>query len=254
MFLYLVQFLLHLLTNLNGVGTCLLGNNQTNGLTTVGFLIQSQVFDGVLDGSDIADEDLLSFRRHGDHKVLNLAGLDILGAHLHLVLLLWHFDCTGGEVEVVGLHHLSYLLDGQSVRIQFLLVDIDIYIAVRCTGKGYITNSVHLVKLRNDFVIEDFIQSRVGLVCRDRVLGNRHSGSRELEDHRRTAVVRQVRLGHIHIRADIVHRLVHVGTPFEFEHDHGHIILRLRGDMLEVVHRSEGVLHVLGHVGLHLGR
>ena len=69
-------------------------------------------------------------RGHGDHEVSDLGGLDILGADLHLVLLGRHLNRTGGEVEVVGRDDVSHLLDGESVGVEFLLVDIDVDISV----------------------------------------------------------------------------------------------------------------------------
>ena len=169
-------------------------------------------------------------------------------------MLLRHLDRTGREVEVIRCNNITDLLQRDTIGIEFLLVDIDIHVSVRRTGEREVTDTVHLVKLRDDLIVEDLIQTRVGLVCRDGVHTYRHGGRRELEDHRRSAVVRQVVLGHIDERTHIIHCLVHVRTPFQLKSDHGEVILTLRCDMFEVVHRGEGVLHVLGDVRLDLGR
>ena len=96
LFLYLRQFGPYVPAYLYGVSPGLLGNNETHRLTSVGFLVQREVFDGIFDGSNIAHKDLLSLRCHSHHEVLYLGGLYILGAHLHLVLLFRHLDSTGG--------------------------------------------------------------------------------------------------------------------------------------------------------------
>ena len=191
-------------------------------------------------------------RRHGDHKIRYLRRLDVLRTNLHLVLLLRHLDRSRREVQVIRRNYIAHLLNRQTIRIQFLLVDIDIDVAVRRTRKGDISDTVHLVELRNDLVIKDLIQTCVGLVGRDRVLRNRHSGRREFEDHWRSAVVRQVRFGHIDIRPHVVDGFVHISAPLQLEHHHGHIILTLRSNMLEVIDRGKGVLHELRHVRFHL--
>ena len=94
LFLNTLQLFLDVLTDLDGVGTGLLGDDKTYGFASVGFLVEREVLDGILDGCDIADEDLLSLRGHGDHEVGDLGGLDILGADLHLVLLSRHLNRT----------------------------------------------------------------------------------------------------------------------------------------------------------------
>ena len=253
LFLNAVQLFAHIAADLYRVGTRLLGDDEADSLTTVRLLVQRQILDRILDGRNVTNEHLLTLRGHRYHQILDLARLDILGTHLHLVLFLRHLDRTGGEVKVVRRNDVSYLLQCQTVRVQFLLVDVNIHIAVRGTGKRDVSDSVHLVELRNDLIVEDLVQARIGLIGRNGVLRNRHCGSGQFEDHRRTAVIRQVGFGHIHIRPHIVHRLVHVSTPLQLQHYHGHVILGLRSDMLEVINRGQSILHDLGHIGLHLG-
>ena len=190
MLLNLIQLLAHVAAYLYGVGAGLLGDDEPDCLTAVRFLIKREVLDRILDGGDIANEDLLSGRGHRDHQILYLRTLDVLGAHLHLVLLLRHFDRTRREVEVIRRNDITHLLKRQAVGIQFLLVDINIDITVRRSRKGYVSYSVHLVELRDDLVVHDLVQSGVGLIGRDRILRYRHGRGRELEDHRRSAVVR----------------------------------------------------------------
>ena len=252
LFLDFRQLVTDIFTYLHGIGTCLLGDDQTNGFAAVGLLIQRQILDGILYGSNIADEDLLSLRSHGYHQVLYLRTLQILRTYLHLVLLLRHLDRTGGQVQVIGGHYLPHLLQRQTVSIQFLLVYIDIDIAIRCTRKGDITDTVHLVQLRNHLIIEDLIQTRIGLICRNRILTNRHRRGGEFEDYRFGTIIRQVIRRHIHERTHIVHRLIHVGAPLQLQCHHRDIILTLRSDMFQVVNGGQGVLHDLRHVRLHL--
>ena len=251
--MYFRQFLTYVAADLNGIGSCLFGNNQTDGFTPIGFLSRRKILDSILDRSYITDENLLSLRCHSYHQILYLGGLQVLRTNLHLVLLLRHLDGTGGEVEVIRRNDLTYLLQRDTIGIEFLLVDIDIYISVRRTVEREVTDTVHLVELRDDLVIEDLVQTRVGLVCRDGVHTYRHRGRRELEDHRRTAVVRQIRLRHIDVRTHIVNRLVHVSAPLQLQFDHRDIILTLRSDVFEVIDGGQGILHDLRHVGLHLG-
>ena len=143
------------------------------------------------------------------------------------------------------------LLERQPVGIEFLLVDIDVYIPIRRTGEGDVAYTIDLVELRDNLVVEDLVESGVGLISRDRILRHRHGTCGEFEDHRRAAVVRQVVLGHIDERTNVVHRLVHVTTPLQLQHNHRQVVFRLRSDMLEVIDGCQGVLHDLRHVRLH---
>ncbi len=174
MFLDLRQLFTHLTAYLHRVGTGLLGDDQTNGFAAVGLIIEREVLDGILDGSDVANEDLLALRGHSDHEVLYLRGLDIFGPNLHLVLLLRHLDRTRREVQVIRRNDLPHLLQRDAVRIQFLLVDIDIHIPVRRTREGDITDTVNMVQLRYYLVVENLIQTRVGLVSGNGIHGYRH--------------------------------------------------------------------------------
>ena len=254
LFLYLRQCCTHVAADLHGVSTCLLGDDQTHRLTAIGLLVQGEVLDGILDRRYIADEDLLTLRRHSYHEVLDLGGLDVLRTHLHLVLLLRHLDRTRREVEVVRRNDLPHLLQGYAVGIEFLLVDIDIDIAFRRTREGDISDTVNMVQLRHHLVVEDLVQTRIRLIRRDGVLADRHRTRGEFEDHRLGAVVRQVVRRHIDERTHVVHRLFHVTTPLQLQRHHGDIILGLRSDVFEVIDGGQGVLHDLRHVGLHLAR
>ena len=92
--LNLCQLFAYIVADLHGVGTGLLGDDQTHGLASVGLLVQAQILDSILDGGNVTDEDLLSLRGHGNHQILNLRALDVLASHLHLILLLRHLDGT----------------------------------------------------------------------------------------------------------------------------------------------------------------
>ena len=106
--------------------------------------------------------------------------------------------------------------------------------------------------MRNNLVVEQFVERRIGLLGRHCVLDDRHHGGGKLDDNRVGASVRQVIACDVHIGSDIIEHLVEVGSPFKFHGHHGHIVLAVGSEFLEVVHRVEAVLHNLRHVGLHL--
>ena len=147
--LYLGQLFLEVLADLHGVGAGLLGHHEADALAAVGLLVEAQVLD-----------------------------LDVLAAHLELVLLLVHLDGTGGKVEVVGGYRTADGLEREAVGIQLLLVDVHVHIALRRAGKGKVSDTVDHAQLRDDLIVEQLVQSRVALVGRNRVLEDRHGGVR----------------------------------------------------------------------------
>ena len=243
----------HVLTYLHRVGTGLLGNHQVGALATVRLLVQRQLLDGILHGGDIAHKDLTTVCRGGYYDIVYLIRGLILRAHLHLVLLFLQLHRTGRHVEVVGGYHLPHALHGQPVSVQFLLVKIDIHVAVWCTRNRQVTDTVHTVQLRDNLIVQQLFQRRIRLVRHHGVLNHRHHARAQSHHNRVGAAVWQIILHDIHIRAHIVQHLIQIGAPLKLKLYRRYVIFRLRGNLFQVVHRVERVLHHLGNIALHLG-
>ena len=207
----------HVLTYLHGVRTGLLGNHQAGALATVRLLVQRQLLDGILHGGDIAHKDLTTVCRGGYYDIVYLIRGLILRAHLHLVLLFLQLHRTGRHVEVVGGYHLPHALHGQPVSVQFLLVKIDIHVAVWCTRNRQVTDTVHTVQLRDNLIVQQLIQCGIRLVSHHGVLYHRHHARAQSHHNRVRAAVRQVIFHDIHIRSHIVEHLIQVGSPLKLK-------------------------------------
>ena len=247
------HLLLQVLAYLHGIGSGLLGHHQADTLTAVGLLVQAQVLDRVAHCGKIPHEDLPALGSHRHHDVVDLGALDILAAHLQLILLLVHLDGTGGEVQIVGGYRAADSLQGKTVGIQLLLVDVHVHITLRGAGKGKVSDTVHHAQLRDNLVVEQLVQTGIALVRSNRILEDRHGAGTELEDEGIGTAVGQLVLHHVYIGPDIVDDLVQVRAPLQLEQHHGDIVLGGGGYLLEVVDGVEVVLYDLGHVGLYLG-
>ena len=96
-----------------------------------------------------------------------------------MVLLLTHLDCTRGKVEVVGADGVADLFQTDAKGIQLFGVEVNIYVAVRGTANGYVSDTVNAVEFVDDIVLKNSVHSRITLFGRETV--NHHWHGRGVE-------------------------------------------------------------------------
>ena len=86
-FLQFSHFLAHIFTDLHCVAATLLRYDDSSTVFAVGLLIERELLDGILYGSDIAEENLTAFAGGRNYDIIDVIRRLIFGAHLHLILL-----------------------------------------------------------------------------------------------------------------------------------------------------------------------
>ena len=248
-FLYLLA---DVAADLHRIGAGLLGDTHAHTFAAVDLLVQREVLDGIAHSSHILHEHLLPGRSGGHHYILYLAAEYIFAAYLQVVLLFGHLHHAAAHVHVVGAHRGADGLHGDAEGVQLVLVNVYIDIPLGGARHRDVTYAVHAVELGHDHVVHNLVQPGVTVVGGHGIHDYRRRGGVELENVGVGTAGGEIVLEHIHIRADIVHGLVHLRPPLHLKQHGGVVILGGGCEALKVIHGVEAVLHKFGHIGLYL--
>ena len=156
-------------------------------------------------------------------------------------LLVAAVDAAGRDGEVGGAHEPDDRVHVELILLEALLVEGDadvVLLSAHHVGGGH---ARELFKLGLDVVVDEAEQVDVarGVGGEDDA---RHHVHADLDDGRGLGVVRQGALIHVELLLQIHVRHVHVGAVVHLEHDDRHVLLGLRGDVLDAAEARGRVL------------
>ncbi len=246
------QAALDLVHDVDGVRTRLLLEDDAHAALAVDALVHGGLLERIADLGHVGEHDGAAAEVR-NHNLAQLVGELELAVGLDVEGVVADVDAAAGDVDILGGDDLAELLDREPVGVELRGVDVDLDLTLGSTDDRHGAHAVDTVQNVDQLVVQNLVERRIALVGRDGEHHHRDHRRGELEDRGIVDVVGQHRLHARHHVADFVGALVEVGTVFELDGDHRDVVLRLRRQLLEVVHRVEVVLQHTRDVGLDVG-
>ena len=242
----------HLVGDVHRVGARLLLNDNHAAAPTVVVSLLLALFHGIGDAGDVAQVNGAAvIYAHDD--VVELFRVGKFAFDAQVVGVGADVETAARRIEVFLCDDGGYGFDGQVVGFQLLRVAIDLNFTFGSTRNRHGTHARNTFERVRHFIVENFVKTGHTLLCRYRENEDRNIVGTEFEKDGVIGVVGQDGAYHVYLVAHVVGRHIDVGAVFEFERYDRKILFRFGGNVFEVAHGVERVLHNLGNVGFYIG-
>jgi hypothetical protein len=248
-----IDFLLHALGDLDGVGARLLGHLHADAVDAVDAHERAAVFRGVGDLGDVAHVDRHALAGHHD-DALDFLDVGELPGAAEQQRAVGVVDFAERDVLVLGAENLHHAVGRQVERGDLLTRQIDVNLAAQAAVDGDRGHAGDALEARRQVVLRDFAERDRVEVALDANAHDRHRRRVELEDRWRIGVFRHAAAHAVEAGADFIRRLAEVGAPREVQADVGAAFGGRRVDAVETGDGADRLLDRTRDQLLHLQR
>ena len=153
-----------------------------------------------------------------DHDVRNRIGGFELARHSHEILHIPHVDGAAGYCHVLVTNRVDDIVESKIVELELRQIYVDLHLPLQPAGQRYVQYTRDLFQT----ILQLFghvTQPHEIVIPRNVHLHDRELGQVDLEDLRVFGGSRQVGLGNVHLLADLLAGLVHVGARIKLDVD-----------------------------------
>ena len=174
--------------------------------------------------------------------VVHLAWIAELTLNTHGECLCTNVHRTIGDVMVLCADGRADLQRRETISLHLARVEIHVDLTLWSTRDTYRTHTVDTCQWVCHTIVKNLVESLLRFLCLNGEHDDRNHIGRELEQDRCLCFVRKRVRHHVKLVSHVVGKRINIITELKLEGDDGYVLTRVTCDMLQVLHRVQGVL------------